>query len=124
MIISVASGKGGTGKTIGNRYENFKEFLKTGDPVEMPEVSSRPPAWPGVERSLVGFTNGRHRFAVLRDMGLKRIPVSISHLDLPFFKEHFGGTTERKSGKFVYEPVDLKASVAKARLNEFGQKYR
>ncbi len=82
-------GAGGVGAKISNRYERFQEFLKTGQPVEMPEVSLREFE---IRGSRIGFVNGRHRFAVLRDMGLKSIPVSISKKEADEFKELFGGT--------------------------------
>jgi hypothetical protein len=64
-------GKGGSGESIGNRYDRFKEFLKEGIPIEVSQVSIN-------EDMQVGFGNGRHRYAVLRDMGFQRIPVSMS----------------------------------------------
>lgn len=56
-------GKHGAGSAIGGRYAGVQEFLKKGEPIEMPEVTV------GNDGS-VGFTNGRHRYAVMRDMGV------------------------------------------------------
>jgi len=72
---------------IGNRIESFKEFLATGQPVEMSEVSFRD--IPDIA-SKVGFTNGRHRFAVLRDMGIKVIPISVDKKSAKNIEELFG----------------------------------
>jgi len=53
------------------KRQGFQEFLKTTtEPIEAPEIS--------VTDNYVGFTNGRHRFAVLRDMGKKQIAVCVS----------------------------------------------
>ena len=81
MYVGV-SGSGG----IGKRYENFGIFVQGGDldigdgivipqdkasSIEVPEVSV------GSDGS-VSFTNGRHRWAWLRDQGAKVIPVMMS----------------------------------------------
>jgi len=87
-------GKGGTGHTISNRYGRFQEFLKTGEAVEMPEVGLTPEDL-GIPIRL-GFTNGRHRFAVLRDMGLKSIPVSVDRKQFEKMSLLFGGEEPRK----------------------------
>jgi hypothetical protein len=74
-----ARGSGG----IGKRYDNFEIFVRGGDldigdgviiptdkakSIEVPEVSV-------LEDGSVQFTNGRHRWAWLRDQGAKTIPV-------------------------------------------------
>jgi len=56
---------------IEGRYERFQEFLKKGVPIDASEVGIN-------SDGQVGFTNGRHRYAVMRDMGMKRIPVAMS----------------------------------------------
>jgi tRNA nucleotidyltransferase (CCA-adding enzyme) len=70
---------------ISNRREKFQEFLKTGKPIIMPSVSVRDIG----SRGLIGFTNGRHRFAVLRDMGFTEIPVSVDAKSAKMAKELF-----------------------------------
>lgn len=56
------------------RYEEFGRFLAdataTNTPVEQSEVTLDSDGG-------VSFTNGRHRFAYLRDLGIKRLPVSV-----------------------------------------------
>ena len=63
--------EGGNG--IGKRYTGVKEYLKTGRPIDaslvyvndfcvMPRAS---------------ISDGRHRFAVFRDMGIKKLPVAM-----------------------------------------------
>jgi hypothetical protein len=63
-------GEHGTGAAIGNRYDNFRQWIATHDSMEASVV--------GVQSDgRVGFENGRHRFAVLRDAGLRTIPVAM-----------------------------------------------
>lgn len=54
---------------IGNRRERFKEFLETGKPVNAPRVF--------LDEGRVSFEDGRHRTAVLRDMGKSKIVVAV-----------------------------------------------
>ena len=61
-----AQGAGG----IRNRYANFGEFMQKGEPVEMPMASIGP-------RGEAAISNGRHRFAWLRDQGATEIPVRV-----------------------------------------------
>lgn len=63
--------KGGGGASIGNRYNKFKEFLSS----KPKEVHS--PSIHINDSGEVHFNNGRHRYAVLRDSGVKHIPVSL-----------------------------------------------
>ena len=65
-------GPGCTGPTISDRYPKFQQWLidHPDTPIIMPEIGP-------YESGLPGFTNGRHRFAVLRDMGFEQIPVSV-----------------------------------------------
>lgn len=60
---------------IKDRYSQFGDWLhKTDEDIEAPLV--------GVSKSGdVDFTNGRHRYAYLRDNGVKHIPVSMSASD-------------------------------------------
>lgn len=59
--------KGGKGG-IGDRYEQAKKFLSSNSKINMIEATARP------DGSIV-FIDGRHRFAALRDAGVKTIPV-------------------------------------------------
>ena len=75
-------GKGGVGR-IGDRYNRFIEFLDTGEekgffPIQSPLVhlSFMDGRWK------IMFTNGRHRYAVFRDMGAKAIPVGFDKSNL------------------------------------------
>lgn len=72
-------GKGGSGG-IHDRYPAFKKFLETKTPIEASEVSVR-------RDGTVGFTNGRHRYAVMRDSGLKSIPVSMDKSSVKYAKK-------------------------------------
>lgn len=70
QVPDIYVGPNGAGEIHG-RYERFKEFLKTGIPIE---ASSGGVSEDGLR---AGFSNGRHRWAVLRDMGFEYIPVSM-----------------------------------------------
>ena len=63
--------KGGGGAAIGNRYNRFKEFLQS-NPKQVHASSIHIN-----DSGEVQFNNGRHRYAVLRDSGVKHIPVSL-----------------------------------------------
>jgi len=73
-------GVGGEGG-IGNRYDRFGDFIASHDSIEAPEVSVN-------EAGRVGFTNGRHRYAWLRDQGLTEIPLSMSPESVRNAKRH------------------------------------
>jgi hypothetical protein len=64
-------GTNGTGG-IRNRYGNFGEFMKTtSEAIQVSELN--------VDSSgQVTFTNGRHRFAYMRDQGAKVMPVAMN----------------------------------------------
>lgn len=71
-------GKGGTGAAIGDRYKRFQEFLKRGIPVQAPNISISVGPHRGVaDVPGVDFGDGRHRTAVLRDMGASYIKVAL-----------------------------------------------
>lgn len=63
-------GRGGSGASIGKRYEGFQEWLKQHDQYEVPSIHVD-------EQGKVGFSDGRHRYAVLRDAGIDPMPVAI-----------------------------------------------
>jgi hypothetical protein len=66
---------------IRNRYGNFGEFMKnTKDAIEVSEI--------GVgENGQVYFTNGRHRFAYMRDSGAKTLPVAMNDESIELAKK-------------------------------------
>lgn len=69
------------------KYKNAMAFLlRAADekiPVEMPRVAVG-------EDGSVGFTDGRHRFAAMRDMAQEKMPVSIAKGFVAFVKRLFG----------------------------------
>lgn len=88
-------GKDGLGASIGDRYHRFLDILgmpdkerrmwlkgetKTGD-VAASLVNVSPDG-------RIDFVNGRHRYAVLRDLGAKQIPVSMDKDSIPHAKRH------------------------------------
>ncbi len=66
-----AQGKGG----IGKRYESFGKWLQDGDSMIASTVDV-------MSDGKAVFTNGRHRYAYLRDQGLTRIPVAMDKQSL------------------------------------------
>lgn len=63
-------GPGGVGNTIGERYPQFGEFASTAPSIDASVVSVD-------ENGVVGFGDGRHRFAFMRDQGVQTIPVAM-----------------------------------------------
>ena len=59
------------------RKKQFLEFLKTNTPIILPEIR--------LIDGVPDFINGKHRFSVLRDLGLKRIPVVVDQTQLAEF---------------------------------------
>jgi hypothetical protein len=74
------SGKG----AIEGRREGFERFLKEETPIQPPTVTIR-------KNGSVEFENGRHRFAVLRDRGVKEIPVSVDAEEAAALRSAIGG---------------------------------
>ncbi len=61
-------GPGGTGNVIGQRYPRFDMWMADRLPVEMSEISLG-------HNNIPAFTNGRHRWAWMRDHGAVAMPV-------------------------------------------------
>ncbi|WP_321853313.1 plasmid fertility inhibition factor family protein [Burkholderia cenocepacia] len=89
-------GRDGHGSDQDGKYEAVGEFLRctigTG-PIFIPTVS--------MADGTVSFTDGRHRFAWLRDHGLRALPVEVDQDSVETCRTCFG-TTERV-GRF--DPV-------------------
>jgi len=67
---------------IKGRYEQFQDYLGTGQPVETPHVSLS-------RYGEAQFGNGRHRFAVLRDQGHDTLPVTVPAEQAREIRERF-----------------------------------
>lgn len=80
--IAYIEPQGGNG--IGKRYAGVIEYLKTGRPIEATTVFLNK-RYDGLSASI---GDGRHRFAVLRDMGMKKIPVALHNESLELAKEY------------------------------------
>lgn len=61
-------GMGGIGAGQSGRYENVGSFIQSGKVVWMPELSLD-------DDGVLWFTDGRHRFAWVRDHGASALPV-------------------------------------------------
>jgi len=70
-------GEGG----IGKRYEGVEKFLKNAKSMRASEIHVR-------DNGAVIFGDGRHRYAYLRDKGLKSIPMSITKEAIKNAKKH------------------------------------
>ncbi len=84
-------GQGGKSESgVSGRYRGFEEYLKTGKPIEMPQVHVD-------DNGVVSFTDGRHRYAVMRDRGL---PVEVT-MDQESARNavKFGYASDRGSAK-------------------------
>jgi hypothetical protein len=76
-------GPGGTGAAIGTRYADFGKWLEKGFPVDPSRVTLR-------EDGQIVFGDGRHRFAYLRDQGLRRFPVLVPTNQANEFERRYG----------------------------------
>lgn len=78
-------GSGGNGG-IGDRYERFGRWLaENGKPIWMPRVNfNNLTGW------MIGFTDGRHRFAWLRDHGAKNLPITTDPMEVAEIRKRFG----------------------------------
>lgn len=75
-------GLGGTGAVIADRYPRFGEWLKRGEPVEIPTLASN--------NETICFTDGRHRFAWFRDHGIEILPVFVAVETMGLIRAQFG----------------------------------
>lgn len=83
-------GPRGTGAAIGGRYEEFARFLERarqeGTAIEMPRMTIADAT------GRVSISDGRHRFAVLRDQGVQVLPVSVPKGMAVEFRRRYGST--------------------------------
>ena len=52
------------------RIDNFKKYLATNDKIQAPYIHVK-------DSGELDFGNGRHRFAVFKGMGVKKLPIAI-----------------------------------------------
>ena len=71
------NGKGG----IKNRYKEFGDFVKKADSMRASNVYIKPNGIPV-------FGDGRHRYAYLRDQGVKKIPMAMNKESIENAKKH------------------------------------
>jgi hypothetical protein len=81
-------GIGGIGAGQQSRYNRIGRFIQTGHPVYMPHLSMD-------GDDAVSFTDGRHRFAWVRDHGARAIPVT-TYLEIASRLEAIFGTSLRE----------------------------
>lgn len=68
---------------ISGRREKFVSFLQSGRAIEMPEVSVTAPG-------RIVFVNGRHRYAALRDIGVKSLYIAFPKDQAEQARKEFG----------------------------------
>lgn len=75
---------GGGGAETSDRRARFRQWRRDNpdEPIEMPKIDK---INPGVE-----FGNGRHRFSMLRDQGIQKLPVLVDPSQAEQFREQFG----------------------------------
>lgn len=76
---------------IGNRIPKFKKFLSENSEIEAPVVGL-------TETGEVSFINGRHRWAVLRDAGLKKMSVTVEKSNVRRMEAKFGRGLKKNCG--------------------------
>lgn len=82
-------GPDGQGQSISPaRYARFGQWVRHGLAVEMPQL--------GFDAGEVSFTDGRHRFAWLRDHGMVALPITVAPENATEMGGRFG-TTVRAS---------------------------
>lgn len=69
---------------VPGRREEFARFLAKGKAIQAPRVSL------DADGGAVSFTNGRHRFAVLRDIGAGTVAVTVPRSQAGHFRTYFG----------------------------------
>jgi 2'-5' RNA ligase len=107
-------GENGSGAAIGTRYQKFKQWL-----VDYPETPIDPPNLGLTPSKNIMFGDGRHRWAVLRDMGETEIAVTIDRDELKTFKEKYGAReVTGKSVKTAKKGVEYKYSNTQLTLDD------
>ena len=63
----------GENGSIGNRYKNVQNYIRTGRNINATEISLKEENG----KPVLNILDGRHRFAVMRDMGMKKIKFAL-----------------------------------------------
>jgi hypothetical protein len=75
------------------KYKNAVEFVKKamaeGIPIEMPRLTA--------DKNSASFDDGRHRFAAMRDLGYRKIPVSVDPMAAEATKAAIGATAAHQA---------------------------
>ncbi|MDD3013625.1 MAG: hypothetical protein PHC34_07985 [Candidatus Gastranaerophilales bacterium] len=64
---------------IKSKYQNFIKYLETDKSILAPILS--------LYNNKAGLIDERHTFAVLRDIGMKKIPLAVKDIDIPIVKK-------------------------------------
>ncbi len=87
-------GPGGSERAIGNRYQRALQFMR--DALKNPQqkihaplvVLSEDKDARGVTLPVISFHDGRHRYAVLRDLGMPVIAVGMHQDEIPMARQY------------------------------------
>lgn len=98
-------GPGGVGPSAKpGAYERFKEFLFKakieGIPIEMPRLAMTKAGEPFID-------DGRHRWAVFRDMGVKYLPISVPRRNAKAFRKRFGEEKPKELVRLIPNPFQV-----------------
>lgn len=80
--------RGGGGGEIKGRRAEFERFLAKGKPIQASRVTYDP------DEGSVDFIDGRHRFSVLRDLGVRAVGVMVPRKQADTFRELFAPPPE------------------------------
>ena len=108
-------GVGGQGG-IGTRYARFGTFIGEHDSIEAPEVTVQ-------ASGRVGFTDGRHRYAWLRDQGITSIPVSMTPESAKYAKKYGLLAAVKKAWDESQHPRDKEGQFTETVYHGTGQDF-
>jgi hypothetical protein len=84
LDLSDYIGLGGTTHpAIGGRYDKVGKWVESGRPMHMPHLAFD-------DDGQMSFTDGRHRFAWMRDHGVKALPVTAERTQARLVARKFG----------------------------------
>ena len=73
--------------TTADRCQKFGRWIKLGRPIWMPRVA--------INEGIISFTDGRHRFAWLRDHMVKALPVTTEGGSAQYIESELGTKSRR-----------------------------
>jgi hypothetical protein len=90
----VGENASGLGNGVPSRYEKFGKWIVEGHKIWMPHIGL-------ADEGYIVFSDGRHRFAWLRDHGVRAMPVTVSEEIEAQVRRRFG--TKSRSSRLPIE---------------------